>query len=63
MFLPHCGKSAHPGALPALEEIYNAEDIDKAQLAIKEFEIDSLNVMIFFALPMRRSRNCWPWRR
>jgi hypothetical protein len=27
-------KSAHPGALAAIKEIYNAEDVDKAQLAI-----------------------------
>lgn len=33
-------KSAHPAALAALKEIYNAEDIDKAQLAIKAFETD-----------------------
>jgi putative transposase len=33
-------KSAHPGALAALRDIYNAEDIDKAQLAVKAFEID-----------------------
>jgi transposase-like protein len=33
-------KSAQPGALAALKEIYNAEDIDKAQLAIKAFEVD-----------------------
>jgi putative transposase len=33
-------KSAHPGALAALREIYNAEDIDKAQIAIKAFEVD-----------------------
>src|SRR5271167_4034760 len=33
-------KSAHPGALAALKDIYNAEDIDKAQVAIKAFEID-----------------------
>ncbi len=33
-------KSAHPAALAAIKEIYNAEDIDKAQLAIKAFEID-----------------------
>jgi transposase-like protein len=33
-------KSAHPGALAALKDIYNAEDIDKAQIAIKAFEID-----------------------
>ena len=33
-------KSAHPGALAAMREIYNAEDIDKAQVAIKAFEID-----------------------
>mgnify|MGYP005990635431 CR=1 FL=1 len=33
-------KSAHPGAISAMKEIYNAEDIDKAQVAIKAFEID-----------------------
>jgi putative transposase len=33
-------KSAHPAALAAIKEIYNAEDIDHAQLAIKAFEID-----------------------
>jgi len=33
-------KSAHPGAVAAMKEIYNAEDIDKAQLAVKAFEID-----------------------
>jgi transposase-like protein len=33
-------KSVHPGATAAMKEIYNAEDIDKAQLAIKAFEID-----------------------
>jgi putative transposase len=33
-------KSAHPGALAAMREIYNAEDIDHAQVAIKAFEID-----------------------
>ena len=33
-------KSAHPGALAALREIYNAEDIDKAQVAIKAFAVD-----------------------
>src|SRR3954468_7587155 len=33
-------KSAHPGALAAMREIYNAEDIDKAQVAIRAFEID-----------------------
>ena len=33
-------KSAHPGAIAAMQEIYNAEDIDKAQVAIKAFEID-----------------------
>jgi putative transposase len=31
-------KSAHPGGLAALKEIYDAEDIDKAQVAIKAFE-------------------------
>lgn len=33
-------KSAHPGALAAMKEIYLAEDIDKAQVAVKAFEID-----------------------
>ena len=33
-------KSAHPGAIAAMREIYNAEDIDKAQVAIKAFEVD-----------------------
>ena len=33
-------KSAHPGAMAAMREIYNAEDIDKAQVAIKAFEVD-----------------------
>jgi transposase-like protein len=33
-------KSAHPAALAAMREIYNAEDIDKAQVAITAFEID-----------------------
>jgi transposase-like protein len=33
-------KSARPGALTALRVIYNAEDIDKAQVAIKAFELD-----------------------
>ena len=33
-------KSAHSGALAALREIYNAEDIDKAQVAIKAFAVD-----------------------
>ncbi|WP_249645207.1 IS256 family transposase [Nocardia sputi] len=33
-------KSAHPGAISAMREIYNAEDIDKAQVAIKAFEVD-----------------------
>jgi putative transposase len=33
-------KSAHPAALGALKEIYNAEDVDKAQVAIKAFEVD-----------------------
>jgi putative transposase len=33
-------KSAHPGALAAMREIYNAEDIDKAEIAIKAFEFD-----------------------
>jgi putative transposase len=33
-------KSAHPGALSAMRDIYNAENIDKAQVAIKAIEID-----------------------
>lgn len=33
-------KSAHPGAVAAMKEIYMAEDIDKAQIAVKAFEID-----------------------
>ena len=33
-------KSAHPGAVAAMREVYNAEDIDKAQLAVKAFEVD-----------------------
>jgi putative transposase len=33
-------QTARPGALAALREIYNAEDIDKAQVAIKAFELD-----------------------
>lgn len=33
-------KAAHPGALAAMKDIYNAEDIDKAQLAIVAFERD-----------------------
>ena len=33
-------KSAHPGAIAAIKEIYNAADIDKAQVATKAFAID-----------------------
>jgi transposase-like protein len=33
-------KSAHPGAIKALQEIYNAEDIDHARVAVKAFKID-----------------------
>jgi Transposase, Mutator family len=33
-------KSAHPATLAAVKDIYNAEDIDKAQVAVKAFEID-----------------------
>lgn len=33
-------KSGHPAALAVFREIYNAEDIDKAQVAVKAFEID-----------------------
>jgi putative transposase len=28
-------KSAHPGAIKAMQEIYNAEDIDHARVAVK----------------------------
>lgn len=33
-------KSAHPSALAAMKQIYSAEDIDKAQVAVKAFEVD-----------------------
>lgn len=33
-------KSAHPGATAAMKEIYNAEDIDHAQVAVKAFAVD-----------------------
>jgi transposase-like protein len=33
-------KSAHPGAFAAMKKIYNAEEIDKAQVAIKVLELD-----------------------
>lgn len=33
-------KSAHSGALATLKEIYNAEAIDKARVAVKAFELD-----------------------
>ncbi len=33
-------KSAHPAALAGIKDIYNAEDIDKAQVAVKAFEVD-----------------------
>ena len=33
-------KSAYPGALAAIKDIYNAADIGKAQAAIKAFEVD-----------------------
>ncbi|TXH15311.1 MAG: IS256 family transposase [Mycobacterium sp.] len=33
-------KSAHRGAIAAMREIYNAEDIDRAQVAVKAFELD-----------------------
>lgn len=33
-------KSAHPGASAAIKDIYNAEDIDEAQVAIKTFALD-----------------------
>ena len=38
--LPNKGSAHKTGDGSALREIYNAEDIDKAQLAIKAFEID-----------------------
>jgi putative transposase len=33
-------KSAHPGAIKAMQAIYNAEDIDHAKVAVKAFKID-----------------------
>lgn len=33
-------KSAHPAASATIKDIYNAEDIDKAQIAVKSFEVD-----------------------
>ena len=33
-------KSAHPAAIAAMREIYDAEDIDKAQIAITAFDFD-----------------------
>ena len=33
-------KSAHLAAIAAIKEIYNAQDIDKAQVAVKAFEVD-----------------------
>jgi putative transposase len=33
-------KSAHPGAIKAMQEIYNAEDIDHAKVAVKAFKND-----------------------
>jgi len=33
-------KSAHPGAITALQQIYNAEDIDHARVAVKAFADD-----------------------
>ena len=55
-------KSAHPAALAAIKDIYNAEDIDKAQVAVKAFAVafgakypkvvativDDLNVLLEF---------------
>src|SRR5262249_16870166 len=33
-------KSAQPAVSAAIKDIYNAEDIDKAQVAVKAFEVD-----------------------
>ena len=33
-------KSAQPAALAAIKDIYTADDIDKAQVAVKAFEVD-----------------------
>jgi len=33
-------KSAHPSAIGAMREIYNAEDIDHAQVAVKALALD-----------------------
>ncbi|BCJ78668.1 hypothetical protein MTY81_11530 [Mycolicibacterium sp. TY81] len=40
MFLPACQSRLIRGAIAAMREIYNAEDIDHAQVAIKAFEVD-----------------------
>ncbi|WP_442932179.1 transposase [Mycobacterium sp. 050134] len=39
MSLPHL-KSADPSALAAIKDTYNAEGIDRAQVAVKAFEVD-----------------------
>ncbi len=33
-------RTAHPAALAAIKDIYNAEDIDRAQADVKAFEVD-----------------------
>ena len=38
--LNYLPKSAQPGALKALQQIYNARDCEHAQVAVKAFEID-----------------------
>jgi putative transposase len=43
-------KSAHPAALAAMRDIYNAEDIDRAQIAIKASELNYVRI----------SRRSWP---
>lgn len=62
-------ESAHRGAVAAIKEIYNAEDIGQAQLAIKAFEagygatypkavatiVDDADVLLEFYPEPRRS--------
>ena len=41
--LNYLPKSTQPGALKALQQIYNAQDCEHAQVAVKAFEIDYAN--------------------
>lgn len=53
-------KSAHPSALAAMKEIYNAEGIDNAQVSIKAFEIDygAKHPMVIVRIEDRRRHGC-----